>query len=55
MTAGIITTAGVLQLNGDAGSDIITVAAMTGASSASSATINGGTGVDFITLDANVR
>jgi hypothetical protein len=53
MTAGIITTAGVLQLNGDAGSDIITVAAMTGASSASSATINGGTGVDFITLDTN--
>ena len=53
MTAGIITTAGVLQLNGDAGSDIITVAAMTGASTASSATINGGTGVDFITLDAN--
>ena len=53
MTAGIITTAGVLQLNGDAGSDIITVAAMTGTSSASSATINGGTGVDFITLDTN--
>jgi hypothetical protein len=53
MTAGIITTAGVLQLNGDAGSDIISVAAMTGASSASSATINGGTGIDFITLDAN--
>jgi len=53
MTAGIITTAGVLQLNGDAGSDTITVAAMTGATTASSATINGGTGVDFITLDAN--
>jgi hypothetical protein len=53
MTAGIITTAGVLQLNGDAGSDIITVAAMTGATTASSATINGGTGVDFITLDSN--
>jgi len=53
MTAGIITTAGVLQLNGDAGSDTITVAAMTGATTASSATINGGTGFDFITLDAN--
>ena len=53
MTAGIITTAGVLQLNGDAGSDTITVAAMTGATTASSATIDGGTGVDFITLDAN--
>ena len=53
MTAGIITTAGVLQLNGDAGSDTITVAAMTGATTASSATINGGTGVDFITLDTN--
>ena len=35
MTAGIITTAGVLELNGDAGSDIISVAAMTGASTAS--------------------
>ena len=53
MTAGIITTAGVLELNGDAGSDIISVAAMTGASTASTATINGGTGVDFITLDTN--
>jgi hypothetical protein len=53
MTAGIITTAGVLELNGDAGADIISVAAMTGASTASTATINGGTGVDFITLDSN--
>jgi hypothetical protein len=53
ISAGIITTAGVLELNGEAGSDIISVAAMTGADTASSATINGGTGVDFITLDSN--
>jgi len=53
MTAGAITTAGELQLNGEAGSDTIKVDAMTGASSASSATITGGTGFDFITLDAN--
>jgi hypothetical protein len=53
ISAGIITTAGVLELNGEAGSDIISVAAMTGADMASSATINGGTGVDFITLDSN--
>ena len=53
MTAGIITTAGVLELNGDAGSDTITVAAMTGGTSASSATINGGAGIDFVTLDSN--
>jgi len=53
ISAGVITTAGVLELNGEAGSDIISVAAMTGAATASSATINGGTGVDFITLDSN--
>jgi hypothetical protein len=53
--AGIIVKAGVLKLNGDAGSDTITVAAMTGATSNSSATIDGGTGVDFITLDANAK
>jgi len=53
ISAGVITTAGVLELNGEAGSDIISVAAMTGATTASSATINGGTGVDFITLDSN--
>jgi hypothetical protein len=54
ISAGVITTAGVLELNGEAGSDIISVAAMTGAATASSATINGGTGVDFITLDSNL-
>ena len=53
IAAGIIVKAGVLKLNGDAGSDTITVAAMTGATSNSSATIDGGTGVDFITLDAS--
>ena len=53
ISAGVITTAGVLELNGEGGSDIISVAAMTGAATASSATINGGTGVDFITLDSN--
>jgi len=53
LTAGVIVDNGHVVFNGDGGSDTISVAAMTGATNASTAIINGGTGIDFITLDTN--
>jgi len=53
ITAGIIIAGGSVTFNGDAGSDTLSVAAMTGATTASTAFVNGGAGLDFLTLDAN--
>ena len=53
ITAGIIVDGGSVTFNGDAGSDTLSTAAMTGATGASTAFVNGGAGLDFITLDAS--
>jgi len=53
ITAGIIVDGGSVTFNGDAGSDTLSTAAMTGATGASTAFVNGGAGLDFITLDTN--
>lgn len=53
ITAGIIIDGGSVTFNGDAGSDTLSTAAMTGATGASTAFVNGGAGLDFITLDAS--
>jgi hypothetical protein len=55
LTAGQIVTTGNLVLNGDAGSDTINVADMDGNTTGtviSTAVLDGGAGIDFLTLDA---
>lgn len=53
LTAGQIVTTGNLVLNGQGGSDTIDIATMDGATGViSTAVVDGGAGIDFITLDA---
>jgi len=57
LTAGAVITTGNLVLNGEAGSDTINTAALVGAAGPviSTASVNGGADIDFITLDPDTN